>query len=90
MQVKSNPWFDEPLADPRRQMADLLVPWEGDCWRFQSISHPQGHEILNGQGALAHGGSWNVAYFPRNKSTASTVVLHDEAGIRTMLAGRKR
>lgn len=59
MHIKSNPRFDEILADLRQQAVDLLVPWEGDCWRFQAITHPHGHEILSGKGALRNGGRWN-------------------------------
>jgi hypothetical protein len=52
MSTKSNPRFDEILADLGDQCGALLRPWEGDCWRFQAISHPRGREILNGKGAL--------------------------------------
>lgn len=60
MQSKSNPRFDALLKDLREQSDELLRPWEGDCWRFQTISHPASRQILDGKGALTHGGRWNA------------------------------
>jgi RES domain-containing protein len=60
MQSKSNPRFDALLKELRDQTDDLLRPWEGDCWRFQTISHPASRQILDGKGALTQGGRWNA------------------------------
>jgi RES domain-containing protein len=80
MPTKFNPRFDELLADLRHQAADLLVPWEGDCWRFQAITHPHGHEILNGKGALTHGGRWNAAHaFPAVYGSTNGIVALEES-----------
>lgn len=56
MQPKSNPRIDALFKERRKQSNELLRPWEGDCWRFQTISHPASRQILDGGGALAHGG----------------------------------
>lgn len=80
MHTKSNPRFDELLADLRAQAADLLVPWDGDCWRFQAITHPHGREILNGKGAMTHGGRWNTPRsFPVVYGSTSEAVAMEES-----------
>lgn len=60
MKSKSNPRFASLSADVRNQLDHMLVLWQGDCWRFQSVSHPCGADILSGMGALKHGGRWNA------------------------------
>lgn len=80
MPTKFNPQFGEIAADLGDQGRELLRPWQGDCWRFQAISHPRGRDILSGKGALQNGGRWNApGTFP--------VVLHDAAAIGVMLGG---
>lgn len=77
--MKSNPRYDEILADLENQSVGLLRPWEGDCWRFQAISHPQGRDILNGKGAFQNGGRWNApGTFPVvHGSTTGAVALEE-------------
>ena len=58
--MKANPrypHFKELLETPG---SEWLVPWEGDCWRFQSVNFPKPEQILDGKGALRHGGRWNA------------------------------
>ena len=58
--MKANPrypHFRELLETPG---SDWLVPWEGDCWRLQSVKFPKPVQILNGKGALRSGGRWNA------------------------------
>lgn len=80
MHPKPNPRFDGLLADLHGQTADLLVPWKGDCWRFQALTHPHSHEILNGKGALANGGRWNTAHaFPAVYGSTHAAVAAEES-----------
>ena len=62
MTPKFNPRFDDLLTGLQDQAEELLRPWEGDCWRFQAISHPRGRDILNGKGAFGNGGRWNAPH----------------------------
>jgi len=80
MTTKSNPRFGEIVADLGDQGRELLRPRQGDCWRFQAISHPQGREILNGKGALQNGGSWNApGAFPVVYGSTSGAVALEES-----------
>ncbi len=85
MRTKANPRFDELLAALLDQAEGLLQPWEGDCWRFQAITHPRGREILSGDGARLHGGRWNApAGFPviYGSTTGAVALAESEANDR--------
>jgi hypothetical protein len=80
MPTKFNPRFGEIAADLRDQGGELLCPWEGDCWRFQAVSHPRGRDILSGKGALQNGGRWNApGAFPVVYGSTSGAVALEES-----------
>ncbi len=80
MTTKSNPRFGEIVADLEVHGGALLHPWEGECWRFQVISHPHGRDILSGKGALQKGADVGTR-------RGLFGVLHDAAAIGVMLGG---
>lgn len=57
--MKSNPRHEHFSKVIAAGAGDLLGPWKGDCWRFQSVRFPAPEQILSGEGALASGGRWN-------------------------------
>ena len=60
----------------------LFEAWQGDCWRFQTISYPSGREILGGLGAFTHGGRWNApGIFPvvYGSTTEEVALLESKA-----------
>ncbi|MCP5535092.1 MAG: RES family NAD+ phosphorylase [Akkermansiaceae bacterium] len=59
--MKHNPRYDDIFKAIAEHKDTLIVPWQGECWRFQAASYPTGKEILSGQGAYVNGGRWNAA-----------------------------
>lgn len=85
MRMKPNPRYDEMQDAIHSAMSELCGSWAGDCWRYQSITHPSGREILSGAGALSNGGRWNApGAFPvvYGSTTASVALAESEANDR--------
>jgi len=58
--MKHNPRYNDLIKALVKHKGELVAPWQGDCWRFQAVTHPTGKEILSGQGSYMNGGRWNA------------------------------
>lgn len=68
--------------------ANWLVPWEGDCWRYQDVEFPSAKQILSGEGALRNGGRLNgIGAFRVVYGSAAEKTALDESAARAQRYG---
>ncbi len=58
IKTRSNPRFAE-LRALFASKPELLQPWSGTLFRFQTVEFPTPEEVLSGLGAKQRGGRWN-------------------------------
>lgn len=84
--MKFNPRHEHFSKVITTEVDDMLVAWEGDCWRFQDADFPSAKEILNGEGARLNGGRLNV----RGSFPVVYGSLSDETALKESKARAKR
>ena len=58
IKLRTNPRFAE-LRALLASKPELLQPWSGTLFRFQTVEFPKPEDVLSGAGAKQRGGRWN-------------------------------
>jgi RES domain-containing protein len=86
--MKANPRYPHFNSVLQEAGADWLVPWEGDCWRYQDIDFPSAKQILSGEGAFRNGGRLNgIGAFRVVYGSAAEKTALDESAARARRYG---
>jgi RES domain-containing protein len=86
IKLRSNPRFAE-FRDLLAAKPELLQPWTGTLFRFQTVDFPTPEEVLSGLGARRRGGRWNPPGLPAVYGSTTEKIALDESKANDRYAG---
>lgn len=86
IKLRANPRFAE-FRDLLAAKPELLQPWSGTLFRFQTVAFPTPEDVLSGLGAKQRGGRWNPPGVPALYGSTTDATALEESKANDRYAG---